>query len=247
MPPTRIAMWSGPRNISSAMMRSFDSRTDTYVSDEPLYAFYLAQTGLDHPGRDEIIAHHETDWKKVVDWLTGSVPGDKPIWYQKMMTHHILTEIDTGWFNELKHAFLIRDPQDMLTSLIKVLPQVDAEQTGLPSQVEIFDLITEQTGQEPPVLDARDVRLDPEGVLKQLCEAMDIPWDPAMLSWEPGPRETDGIWAPHWYANVEKSTAFAPWVEKGETVPDEMQELLAECQALYDHMATKRITTPACS
>ncbi len=246
MPPTRIAMWSGPRNISSALMRSFDSRNDTYVSDEPLYAFYLDQTGLDHPGRDEVIAHHEADWRKVVDWLTGPVPGDKPIWYQKMMSHHILMDIDTSWFKQLKHAFLIRDPQDMLTSLTKVLPEVDVEQTGLPSQVEIFDLITEQTGQEPPVLDARDVRLDPEGVLKQLCEVMDIPWDPAMLSWEPGARPTDGIWAKHWYANVEKSTAFAPWVEKGEAVPDELRGVLDECQKLYDHMSAKRLTTPAC-
>ncbi len=244
MEGVRIAMWSGPRNISTAMMRSFGSRLDCFVTDEPLYANYLQQTGVDHPGRDQIIEHHETDPAKVIDWLTGPIPGGNRIWYQKHMTHHILPQLDTGWFKQVRHAFLIRQPEAMLTSLTKVLGEVTLEETGLPLQADLYYRVIELTGSVPPVVDSKDVRTDPEGVLTQLCERLDIPWDPAMLSWNPGPRDTDGVWAPHWYANVEKSTGFAPFKPKDERVPESMKPLLGKAQALYDRLAEHRITTP---
>src|SRR5438034_1279920 len=161
----RIAMWSGPRNISTAMMRAWGNRSDTFVCDEPLYAHYLLKTGVVHPGRDEVIAHHETDWRKVIAWLTGPVPEAKSIFYQKHMTHHLLPEIDRGWLTLLTHCFLIRDPREVLLSLSKVIPNPRLEDTGLPQQVEIFNLATAQlrearrlghcfaTPITPPVLD----------------------------------------------------------------------------------------------
>ncbi len=242
--PIRLAMWSGPRNISTALMRSFGSRPDCAVTDEPLYAYYLQHTGYDHPGRDEIIAHHEADHHKVIDWLTGPVPDDRPMWYQKHMCHHILPGMDTAWFDTMRHAFLLREPVEMITSLIKVIPQPSVEQTGLPGQLAIFEHATDTMGRTPPVIDSKDVLLDPPGVLRELCNQLDIEWDERMLTWEPGPRETDGVWAKHWYANVEKSTGFGPYASKGEAVPDALRPLLEQCQDLYDRMAAHKITTP---
>src|SRR5436190_9738229 len=155
--PVRIAMWSGPRNISTAMMRSWGNRPDTFVCDEPLYAHYLQKTGYDHPGADEVIASHEPDWKKVVEWLTGPVPGGKPVFYQKHMAHHLLPEIERDWLASLTHAFLIRDPREMLLSLVKVMPHPAALDTGLPQQLELFRSVRAATGHTPPVIDARDV------------------------------------------------------------------------------------------
>jgi hypothetical protein len=170
----RIAMWSGPRNISTAMLRSWGNRPDTYVCDEPLYAHYLAVTGIDHPGAQEVIEHHERDWRKVVAWLTGPVPEGKPIFYQKQMTHHLLPEIDRGWLDEVENCFLIRDPREMLTSLALKLERPTLNDTGLVQQVEIFEQVREQTGRVPPVVDSRDVLQDPEGVLTLLCGALGI-------------------------------------------------------------------------
>ncbi len=159
--PIRIAMWSGPRNISTALMRSWGNRPDTFVCDEPLYAHYLQQTRLDHPGADEVIVHHESDWRKVINGLLGPVPGGDAIFYQKQMAHHLLPQIDRGWLDRVTNAFLIREPREMLTSLAKILPSPRLEDTGLPQQVEIFERVREQTGRVPPVIDARDVLKDP--------------------------------------------------------------------------------------
>jgi len=237
----RIAMWSGPRNISTAMMRSWGNRQDTVVCDEPLYAHYLLVTGLDHPGREEVIASQDTDWRNVVKMLTGPVPGGRAIHYQKHMTHHLLPDMDREWLTELSNAFLIRDPRDMILSLSKVLKEVRLVDTGLPQQLEIFRLVRDRTGKTPPVVDSRDVQNRPESVLPALCTALDVPFDPAMLYWPAGPRETDGIWARHWYASVEKSTKFDPYQEKTEPVPPELTEILESCIKIYDELAECRI------
>lgn len=242
--PIRIAMWSGPRNISTALMRSFGSRADTFVTDEPLYAHYLRQTDLDHPGRDEILADQENDAGQVIDWLTGPIPGGRAVWYQKHMCHHILEGMDTAWFAGMRHAFLLREPEAMITSLIKVIPNPSLEETGLPGQLALFERARAALGKVPPVIDSRDVLLDPAGVLDELCRQLEIPWDPAMLKWAPGPRQTDGIWARHWYANVETSTGFGPYRRKDETVPMALTPLLREARAIYDQLAAERITTP---
>lgn len=241
MPLVRIAMWSGPRNISTAMMRSWGNRPDTVVCDEPLYAHYLKATGADHPGREEVIASQENDWRVVVERLTGPIPEGRSIHYQKHMTHHLLPDMDRAWLDKVTNAFLIRDPRDMVLSLAKVLPKVHLSDTGLPQQIEIFERIRKSTGKIPPVVDARDVQNHPEAVLPRLCEALDVPFDPAMLAWPPGPRTTDGIWARHWYANVEKSTRFEPYKEKHETVSPDLAEIVDVCLGLYDRLAEHRI------
>src|SRR4051812_20432340 len=146
-------MWSGPRNISTAMLRSWGNRPDTFVCDEPLYAHYLLRTGAPHPGAEEVIRWHETDWRQVVAWLTGDVPGGKAIFYQKHMTHHLLPEIDRGWLDRVRNAFLLRAPRAVLTSLARVLPEPRLEDTGLPQQLELFELVRRRTGRVPPVVD----------------------------------------------------------------------------------------------
>jgi hypothetical protein len=234
-------MWSGPRNISTAMMRSWEARGDCAVCDEPLYAHYLLQTRLEHPIADEIIEHHETDWRAVVDWLLGPIPDGKPIFYQKHMAHHILPSVQYEWVDRVTNCFLIRNPREMITSLIKVLPDPTLEETGLPQQVQLFDHVRERTGSVPPVLDARDVLEDPAVALERLCASVGVSFTDRMLRWSPGRRPTDGIWAHHWYAAVEKSTGFAPYRPKNEPAPDRLADLLSECDRLYAHLYEHRL------
>ncbi|MBX6312077.1 MAG: HAD family hydrolase [Isosphaeraceae bacterium] len=235
-------MWSGPRNISTALMRSWGQRADTAVCDEPLYGHYLLHTGRTHPGAEEVIAHHETDWRRAVAALLGEVPGGKAIFYQKHMAHHLLPHIDRGWLGEVTNAFLIRHPREMLPSLDKHVPDPSLEDTGLPQQVEIFEMVRERTGRVPPVIDAKDVLQNPRGVLSRLCEALGVAFDEAMLSWPPGRRETDGIWAKYWYENVEKSTTFQPYTPKVEPLNEHLQRLLARCLGYYETLYQHRIT-----
>ena len=235
-----IAMWSGPRNISTALMRSWASRPDTRVIDEPFYAHYLKETGYDHPGADDIIAAYETDWRRVIDQLLTNDSG-KAIYFQKHMTQHMLDPIDRSWLSDISNCFLIRDPRRMLLSFAKVIPNPRLDQTGLPQQVELFNFVRRATGQIPPVIAARDVLRNPEATLRRLCNALDVAFDPAMLRWRPGKHASDGIWAQHWYASVEGSTGFAPYQADDTPVPDNMRALLDECQRLYAQIAPYRI------
>jgi hypothetical protein len=237
----RIAMWSGPRNISTALMRSWGNRPDTFVCDEPLYAHYLRATGRPHPGAEEVIRHHETDWRKVVALLTGDVPGNRPIFYQKHMAHHLLPEIDRSWLCEVSNCFLIREPREMLTSLIRITPYPTAADTGLPQQVEIFELVRRQSGIDPPVLEAKDVLDDPPRLLQLLCDRLGVDFREEMLQWTPGLRETDGIWAPHWYREVETSTSFRPYRPKSDPLPEEFADLYAECRGYYERLYRHRL------
>lgn len=237
----RLAMWSGPRNISTAMMRAWENRSDTFVCDEPLYANYLKVTGLEHPGAAEVIAHHESDWRKVVNWLTGPLPEGSSIFYQKHMAHHLLDEIDRGWLDEVTNCFLIREPREMLTSLIKVTPEPTLADTGLPQQVEIFEQVKRNTGRTPPVLDARNVLDDPRKLLGLLCDAVGVTFDEAMLAWPPGPRETDGIWAKHWYGAVEQSTGFKPYTPRDDPLPKNLIPLYDACLKHYEMLYDQRL------
>jgi hypothetical protein len=234
-------MWSGPRTISTALMRSWGSRADTAVVDEPFYAHYLAATGLAHPGRDAVLRSQPTDWRAVADALTGPVPGGKPVFYQKHMAHHLLLGMDGPWLGKLRHAFLLRDPAALLASLARVLPDPRPEDTGLPQQAALFERIAEERGEAPPVIDARDVLADPPGLLRALCDALGVDFDPAMLSWEPGPRPTDGVWAEHWYASVEASTGFAPPREESAEVPDRLRPVLDACRPHYRRLFQHRL------
>jgi len=237
----RIAMWSGPRNISTALMRSWGNRPDTHACDEPLYAHYLLKRGIDHPGAEEVIAHHETDWRKAVAALVGDVPGGKPIFYQKHMAHHLLPEIDRAWLGQVENCFLIRDPQEMLTSLIKNLPQPRIEDTGLPQQLGILESVRRSTGRVPPVLDAKDILLDPRGMLTALCDALGVEFSEAMLSWPAGRRDTDGVWAKYWYEAVEQSTGFQPYRPKPEELPPDFEPLLRRCLDFYEELHKLRL------
>jgi hypothetical protein len=234
-------MWSGPRNISTALMRSFESRGDTAVCDEPLYAFYLSRRPVDHPGRDEIVARGETDWREVAAFLTGPVPGGKRVFYQKHMAHHLLPEVGREWLRSLAHAFLIRDPREMLLSLAKVTPHPTALDTGLPQQLELLREVEDRTGSTPPVIDARDVLEDPAGVLAKLCAALGLDFTPAMLTWEPGLRPTDGIWAEHWYAEVARSTGFERWRPRPGELSGELARVHEETLAPYRELRERRI------
>lgn len=240
--PTRIAMWSGPRNISTAMMRSWGNRPDAIVCDEPLYAHYLQETRLPHPGAEETIEHHEADWRKVVDWLTGPMPDGKSVFYQKHMAHHLLPNIELDWLDSLTNCFLIREPREMLTSLIEFIPEPRVDDTGLPQQLQIFKLVLERASATPPVLDSRDVLMNPRGVLSTLCEAVGLDFVDEMLEWPPGFRETDGVWAKHWYAKVEHTTTFAPYRPKPDAVPESLRGVLDECNELYQQLYPFRIT-----
>ena len=238
--PLRIAMWSGPRNISTALMRAWGNRPDTFVCDEPFYAYYLAKTGRDHPGADEVIAAGETDWRKVVARLTGTVPGGKRVFYQKQMTHHLLPEIDRDWLGAVTNCFLIRDPAEVIVSYTKKNNDPTLEDIGFVQQAEIFDWVCQHTGAIPPVIDAHDVLENPGRILKLLCGAVGVDFTEAMLSWRPGLRETDGIWAKHWYTEVARSTSFRkPPVRSSALVPPRLRELHERAREnycrLYEH------------
>lgn len=239
--PLRIAMWSGPRNISTALMRAWENRPDCTVCDEPLYAHYLDQTGLDHPAAAEVIASQPTQWRTVTDWLTGPIPEGKTIFYQKQMAHHLLPQIELDWLDRLTNCFLIRRPSEMITSLIHFIPRPTLEDTGLPQQWRIFEHIQNQTGRTPPVLDSRDVLENPRGLLLQLCQAVGVEFCDAMLSWPTGRRATDGVWAKHWYKQVEQTTGFAPYREKHDPLPEELVDVVRQCDAIYERLHEHRL------
>ena len=223
------------------MMRSFGSRRDTFVSDEPFYGCFLKSTGADHPMRDETIAAMDCDWQRVMRSLRGSPPDQSPIWYQKHMWHHMAGPVGYSDFQGFTHAFLIREPERMIASYLRKRESAAFENFGLDRQAEFFEREAERLGHAPPVIDANDVLADPAGVLSRLCGAIGIDWDEAMLSWEPGRRDTDGVWAPHWYGAVEKSTGFGPPETDAIELPDEARRLADRCRPYYERLAAHRI------
>jgi len=239
--PVRIAMWSGPRNISTAMMRAWGNRTDTFVVDEPFYAFYLNATGKKHPGANEVVAAGETDWRRVVAQLTGPIQNGKPIFFQKQMTHHLLPEVDREWLVAMTNCFLIRNPRDVILSYVKKQGEPALENLGFVQQAEIFDWVRLRTGATPPVIDARDVLENPKRILGRLCEAIGIEFSESMLSWPSGLRETDGIWAKHWYDEVARSTSFQPYRPKDEPVPQRLCEIHERCRVCYERLYESRL------
>jgi hypothetical protein len=230
-------MWSGPRTVSTALMRSWGSRPDTVVADEPLYAFYLARTGIEHPGRDRILASQPNDWPTVLDGLTNAVlPAGRTISYQKHMTHHLLPEVDRRTLAPLRHAHLIRDPRELLASYAKVRSAPEFEDLGLRQQAEIFDAFG------GPVIEARDLLEWPESVLRALCAALGVPFHGAMLSWPPGPRDSDGVWGPYWYESVWRSTGFGPYRPPASPLPARLAPLAERCMPYYERLHAHRLT-----
>ena len=239
--PIRIAMWSGPRNISTAMMRAWGNRDDTVVIDEPFYAYYLKVTGIEHPGADEAIATGETDWRKVVAHLAGPIQNGKRICFQKQMTHHLLPEIDRDWLGAVTNCFLIREPGEVINSYIKKREDPALEDLGFVQQAEIFDFVRSHTNAVPPVVDAKDVLQNPEGTLRLLCEAVGVEFSKSMLSWPPGLRNTDGIWARHWYGEVAKTTSFQPYRPTASEVPARLREIHQQCRECYERLYEYRL------
>jgi Sulfotransferase domain len=237
-PGTRIAMWSGPRTVSTALMRAWENRPDTVVADEPLYAFYLARTGIDHPGRDAVIASQPADWRVVLDELTSApLPPGVTISYAKHMTHHLLPEVDRAALAPLRHAHLIRDPRELLASYARVRAEPDLDDLGVRQQAEIFETFG------GPVVDSRDLLTDPEPVLRALCAALDVPFDARMLSWPAGPRDSDGAWAPYWYGSVRASTGFAPYRPPAEPLPARLEPLADRCLPYFLRLYEYRISS----
>jgi hypothetical protein len=237
----RIAMWSGPRNLSTAMMRSFGSRADTFVSDEPFYGCFLKHSGADHPMWAEIIADMDCDWLRVMASLSRPAPDGSPVWYQKHMWHHMTGPIGYEDFADFTHAFLIREPERMIASYLRKREAAEFKDFGLERQAEFFEREADRLGHAPPVVDASDVLARPEGVLSKLCKAIRIHWDPAMLIWAPGRRDTDGPWAPHWYAAAEASTGFGPPEADKVELPDDAQRVADQCRPYYERLAEHRI------
>jgi hypothetical protein len=233
----RIAMWSGPRNLSTTMMYSFAARGDCAAVDEPFYAAYLAQTGLVHPMGDKVIASQQVDEGKVVEALLGPVPAGQRLFYQKHMTHHLLPGWDRGFLRHLTNVFLIRHPARVIASYARKREQPTLADIGFPQQVRLFDEVADHLGYAPPVIDSAAVLADPPVVLSRLCAALGIPFTDRMLAWPAGPKPFDGVWAPHWYGAVHASTGFegaegpVPEVDRG------LRPVLEAALPIYDKLA----------
>lgn len=235
---TRISLWSGPRNVSTALMYAFAQRPDTRVWDEPLYGHYLRVTGAAHPGAKDVIENMDCVGDRVVrEVILGQI--DRPVAFFKNMTHH-LVNLDLGFLERTVNVLLTRNPEEMVPSLAAALGQPEIRDTGYPQQIDLIRRL-EALGQKPAVLESRQLLLDPRGVLTRLCEHMGIPFVEAMLSWPAGPKPYDGIWAPHWYANVHRSTGFAPYRPKTDPVPSRLKPLIESCQPYYEQLTKRAI------
>lgn len=233
--PLRIAMWSGPRNLSTAMMRSFSSRSDCAVSDEPFYGAYLELTGLDHPMRADILGDMDCDPDRVARALAGAAPGGKPVWYQKHMCQHMVDGMPRAWMGACRHVFLIRHPARVMASYAAKRENPTEADLGFAVQSALFEACD-----DPVVVEAEDILRDPAGMLRALCAALGIGWDPAMLSWPAGPHDADGIWGAHWYGSIWQSTGFAPW--RDSPVPEvEDTAILAEGLEIYTRLRAHRL------
>ena len=241
MPETetiRIAMWSGPRNLSTAMMRAWGSRADCQVTDEPFYGAYLASTGLDHPMRAAVLAAQPTDWQECARFCADGV--EAPVHFQKHMCQHMIGDAPLGWMASCRHAFLIRPPEAVAASFHKGWPEMTADDLGFRRQAELFDHVCGITGRVPAVLEARDLLEAPEPMLRCLCAAVGVGFDLAMRAWPKGPRASDGVWGAHWYERVNATTGFAPYRAPG-PVPAGLEEIVAECRPYYQRLRAHRI------
>lgn len=223
------------------MMRAWGNRQDTFVVDEPFYAYYLKATGTQHPGAEEVIAAGEVDWRKIVAQLTGPIRSNKRVFFQKQMTHHFLAEVDRQWLDAVTNCFLIRDPREVIASYIKKRKDLALEDLGYVQQVEIFDFVRGRAKSPPPVVDAKDVLENPERMLRLLCKAVGVEFSEAMLSWPPGLRETDGVWAKHWYGEVAKTTSFQRHRPEHDEVPERLREIYERCCESYERLYQYRL------
>jgi hypothetical protein len=234
---TRVAMWSGPRNISTAMMRAWENRPDTVVVDEPFYAAYLQRTGLDHPARDEVIASQPTDPDEVVAGLRAPLREGRTVHYAKHMTQHLAPDQDLTWIRDFRNVLLVRDPAEVVASYVKSREACEPDDIGLLQQAALLDELDEQ----PPVIDAHDFLHDPEAHLRWLCDWLGIPFTDRMLTWPAGPRDSDGVWAPHWYDAVRASTGFTPHRPREVDLNPHDAAVAEACRPAYDRLRALRV------
>ncbi|WP_299964736.1 HAD family hydrolase [uncultured Roseobacter sp.] len=230
----RIAMWSGPRNLSTAMMYSFAARADFSVMDEPFYAPYLATTGIDHPMREAIISTHETDPNKVEE--ACSAPVDTPHIYMKHMPHHMCPGFPMGWAESCVNIHLIRHPARVIASYAAKHENPTLADIAVVEQLALYEKLG------GIVIDSTDIRADPEGMLRKLCDAIGLPFDTAMLRWPAGPRPEDGIWARHWYGAVHRSTGFAGAEGDLPVFEGAASEVLEAALPYYERLAARALS-----
>lgn len=242
MNKTYIAMWSGPRNLSTALMRSFENRSDTAVIDEPFYAHFLKQTNINHPGRNEIISTLDSNWDSIVLKITGPIPQNKSIWYQKHMAQHNLEGCDLNWIKSFHNCILIRDPKYVIPSYNKEYSLSDEKLLGYCQQLNLIRILEDEESITPPIFDATDILEKPEKALKKICISVGIRFSQKMLKWPKGKRKSDGIWAKYWYRNVENSSGFQPIQKKNIVIDKKLIPLYDKCLADYNSMYEKRIT-----
>lgn len=236
----RVAMWSGPRNISTAMMRAFENREDTVVADEPLYASYLARTGAEHPVRDAVLASQPTDVEVAVAGLGEPLPAGHRVHYAKHMAHHVSRDMDLSWTLRFRNVLLIRDPAEVVASYVRARESCEPEDVGVPQQGWLLELWDEH-GVEVPIVDAGDFLRAPEPHLRWLCDWLEIPFTERMLSWPAGPRDSDGVWAPHWYAAVWRSTGFEPWRPREISLSEHDAAVAEACRPTYAALHARRV------
>ena len=236
-----IAMWSGPRNLSTAMMRSFENRKDTVVFDEPFYAHYLSVTELNHPGRDQILDFQSTNWDEVVEKCRNTSFQKESLCYQKHMAQHNLQGFDISWIKDVQNCILIRDPKCVIASYRKKLPIEDERHLGYIQQAEIIEFLEKERGITPPIIDADDILKNPESMMKKLCNVLDIVFYKSMLSWPAGARDSDGVWGAYWYEGVYESTGFKPYIKKEVNLDQKLSDIYEKCKKHYDSFYKKRI------
>lgn len=229
-----IAMWSGPRNISTAMMRAWENRSDTVVVDEPFYAHFLSHTGLDHPMREQIIRSGDTDWRSVVERISRK--PESGIFYQKHISTHWMEHFSTDWLPELDHVFLIREPEPVVASYAVKRGQLTASDLGYSQQAALFDEISRQQGKRPMVIDSKRFLEDPSSQLQHVCEGLQIPFDTHMLRWPTGARASDGVWGSHWYDAVNRSTGFGPRRSDAPVLDEQQTRIADTCRPYYQAM-----------
>jgi hypothetical protein len=237
----RVAMWSGPRNISTALMRAFENREDCVVWDEPFYGYYLDASGSDHPGAAEVIADQGTDSDAIIARCIGEIPGGKPIFYQKHMTLHLLAQLDRSWLKALENCFLIREPEAVIASYAAVRNKVTLADIGFMQQAELFDQVRSITGQMPLVIDSREFLLNPRAMLEAICDRFDVEFSDTMLHWPPGPRASDGVWARYWYDSVWRSTGFACYRERSYDLDDQGRKIAQQARPFYEDLHQFRL------
>ena len=233
-----IFMWSGPRNLSTALMRSFENRVDTNVWDEPLYAYYLKKTKKNHPMAENIINTYETNIDKIIKELTK--PSIHKHSYQKHMTHHILKETPIEWINKGENCFLIRNPKDVILSYIKKNDLNNIDDIGFPMQIKLFNL-TKKLGKKPIIINAEDLSINPKKVLECLCKNLKINFSEKMLSWPKGKRDSDGLWEKVWYKNVQSSSKFEKLTNNNANIPSKYMDIYNECLDIFDELNSLNI------